>query len=226
MLLGNAMGLPFRHGISSNKKYALYFDGVDDRVTIPNNVVFNMTEEITIEAWVKTGTNILSEQAFVEKQYSGQWEFAILNRGLKVNAFIGGQYRSGYMMATLLGLQPETWYHCVFTYKNGSGKIYLNGELKLENNNVSGPLGTANAALNIGQRFGNNIPFGGLLRDVRIWNISRSQEEIVNNMNKILQGNEKGLVGYFPLNEGYGDKAYNRATGIDGNIYGSTWVEV
>ena len=50
--------------------------------------------------------------------------------------------------------------------------------------------------------------YQGLIDEVRLWNIAHSQSEIQANMNKTLNGNESGLVGYWPLDE---------ATEVNGN---------
>ena len=41
--------------------------------------------------------------------------------------------------------------------------------------------------------------FHGKIDDVRFWNVARTPEEIRNNMNSSLTGNEPGLVAYYPM---------------------------
>lgn len=44
--------------------------------------------------------------------------------------------------------------------------------------------------------------FSGLIDEVRIWNVARTQEEIQASMNATLTGQEKGLVGYWNFDDG------------------------
>ena len=50
----------------------------------------------------------------------------------------------------------------------------------------------------------------GKIADVRIYNRALTEEEIADSMTKPLTGSEDGLVGYWPLNEGMGNIAYDR----------------
>ena len=42
------------HPLYAQSQTALSFDGVDDHVTIGNNLGFEYTDQFTIEAWIKT----------------------------------------------------------------------------------------------------------------------------------------------------------------------------
>ena len=57
-------------------------------------------------------------------------------------------------------------------------------------------------------------PFIGSQREVRVWNICRTGEQIRETMGHTLSGNETGLRGYWPLDEGNGSNILNRVTGV------------
>jgi hypothetical protein len=60
--------------------------------------------------------------------------------------------------------------------------------------------------------FSDDTPFpGGQIRDVRLWKVARSPEKIVADMNRRLNGDEEGLVAYFPMDEGSGTEIKNLA---------------
>ena len=44
--------------------------------------------------------------------------------------------------------------------------------------------------------------FSGKIDEVRIWNTSRTRDEILSNMYTILNGNESGLVAYYRFDQG------------------------
>jgi hypothetical protein len=63
--------------------------------------------------------------------------------------------------------------------------------------------------------------FDGAIAEVRVWNQPRSEEEVQGEMRKILNGTERGLVGYWRINEGPGamvfdSSSYSSVGGIKG----------
>lgn len=60
--------------------------------------------------------------------------------------------------------------------------------------------------------------------EFRLWNRALSIAEIDEYRQKVLTGNELGLLDNFPLNEGKGQSSYNRVnSGGDLEINGATW---
>jgi hypothetical protein len=70
--------------------------------------------------------------------------------------------------------------------------------------------------------------WNGVIDDVRIWNVARTSQEIQDNLAIELNGNEPGLVAYFPMNEGDGDTIAditgNGNTGQLVNMEATDWV--
>lgn len=65
----------------------------------------------------------------------------------------------------------------------------------------------------------------GNIADVRVWNHARGARHISVYRNRRLTGTEPGLVGYWPLDEGTGDTAFdNTGAGSDGTLNGVTWT--
>jgi hypothetical protein len=69
----------------------------------------------------------------------------------------------------------------------------------------------------IGRIFNNNHPsdqsfFHGNIYDVRVWNVARSAADLVAESAGPSHGDEPGLAGYWPLNEGFGSTAFDRTT--------------
>ncbi len=76
---------------------------------------------------------------------------------------------------------------------NSCKRIYQgNGPLGI---GVQGPIGSPADPCNCNR-------FQGVLDDLRMWNITRTQAQIKSTMNIELAGNETGLVGYWKLNTG------------------------
>ncbi|MEM7396038.1 MAG: LamG-like jellyroll fold domain-containing protein, partial [Verrucomicrobiota bacterium] len=66
--------------------------------------------------------------------------------------------------------------------------------------------------------------FEGAIADIRIWTRARTRAELKTDMYRRLKGNEKGLAGYWPLNETEGHKALDLTTDKKhGTIHGCAW---
>ncbi|MFL2910705.1 MAG: LamG-like jellyroll fold domain-containing protein, partial [Limisphaerales bacterium] len=87
------------------------------------------------------------------------------------------------------------WTHIAVTFDaNGDYALYANGEEVYRRENYStGEIHTVPPLSFIGRNF------HGKIDDVRFWNVARTPEEIRNNMNSSLTGNEPGLVAYYPM---------------------------
>src|SRR5690606_27035891 len=67
--------------------------------------------------------------------------------------------------------------------------------------------------------------FDGELSDVRLWSRARSQAEIQADMNRRLRGDEAGLNGYWPLDDGPGARAGDLSPhGSHGAVLNATWL--
>ena len=106
-------------------------------------------------------------------------------------------------------------------------KMYVDGigvNISTEHTLSSSIVSSANAV--IGAFLDNSSPkevFDGKIDEVRIWNDARSANEIADNMNCPLNGDEENLVGYWDLEEGTGTTAEDKAGDADGTMSNATW---
>jgi len=108
------------------------------------------------------------------------------------------------------------WAHFAIVYTGSEVIIYADGE---EIAREDRELNTAPyEPIRIGRWAGNG--FEGYIADFRLWDRALSEEEINANMDRLLDGDEEGLVGYWPLNDGAGNVARDRVAGNDGAIEG------
>jgi hypothetical protein len=96
-------------------------------------------------------------------------------------------------------LQVGVWTHVAASYDGSTISIYQNGDL-VSTTAQSGDVSDGSFVL-IGI-WSNS--FSGVIDEVRIWNVVRNQNRIRNNMGRILEGDENGLVGYWRFDEGSG----------------------
>ena len=215
---------------------ALSFDGVDDFVEAPNDVSndFDGSDSFTLEVWFRYegeesgGTN---NAHLVTKQASSGTEavpFALINNR---NEGKPGQLKffrdDGSNRVTVATAHEDfndgVWHHAAAVHDGVAQtmRLYIDGTLEGEATSVS--LGsTANGRkLRIGRRGGTTEHwFEGELDEVRIWNVVRTQEEIVATRHQSLDGSETGLVAYWPFNEGEGTTAVDLVAGLDGDLMG------
>lgn len=165
---------------------ALEFNG-NGSVIVPNSPSLNITEQITIEAWITfsdAGKGQDMVIARIEPSYSlqkfnnDQIEGWVSIAGWKgVRGLAGGQV-----------LKPNTWYHVAFSYDGKVLKTYVNGELDRENK-ISGKIDVVNAPFTIGSYKGEAYFWRGFIDEVRVSNVARNQNDI----KEAMEGFEKLL---------------------------------
>lgn len=95
----------------------------------------------------------------------------------------------------------NVWYHVAMTYDGSMLKLYINGDsVNSGADNIS--IGTGSTGFYTGG--GSNESLEGLMDELRLWNITRTQAEIQSTMNSTLAGNESGLAGYWKFDEAAG----------------------
>lgn len=99
----------------------------------------------------------------------------------------------------------NVWYHVAATYDGNSIKLYINGCLVADSIH-SGTIVTNDFISAIGTRSGSPLTdhFRGLVDEVRIWNVARTQSQIANNMNNLANpALEPNLLGYYKFDGNY-----------------------
>jgi hypothetical protein len=142
---------------------------------------------------------------------------------------------------TMIGNKPlpdttRTWYHFASSWNNVTFTTYIDGVLDvqtmpysqgyLEPFNCSWPL--CDEGIDIGgYRFlgtdggiYSGQYFKGIIDEVRVWNVGRTQTEIQASMGNTLSGNERGLVYYFRFDEGMGPLVSSLAMTAYGTLGG------
>ncbi len=203
---------------------ALSFDGVDDYVDCGNKASLNFTSRVTLEAWVKGNAfNLWSDIISKGVSYGSKvaYMLGVSNDGrLWFEINVGGVR---YCVAWS-GMQQYVgqWVHVAGVYDRSRLILYVNGEEQaaISLNNLD--IDIVSTPVRI---CAPNRPFNGIIDDVRIWNVARTQQQIQDNMNKELVGNESGLVGYWKFNEGSGATAYDSTPNANnGAINGASWT--
>jgi len=219
-----------------NQRTMLKFDGINDYVHVPqiNNVKYGprFTIEMLIRIDSITTTQTLFTISRTQAENRDQAVFSLVpaNGGVKLNFWDyskekGKTYGFPQSFVSDIILLPGQIYHVAFVKDVMIGTFYVNGEpagsmkarknIHYDSNDVF--LGFDNAE--------NNYYYKGYMDEVRIWDIARTQNELQNNINNELTGNESGLTAYWKLNEHNGTVAYDSTdNNSDGTIHGAQWA--
>ena len=166
---------------SDESRNVLGFDGVNDYVSIPHDESLNITEELTLEVWIKpenmTGSGwneIISKGSNYVYHLFYNDEINKLSMGIR----IGGKV---YFVDTSY-IPDGLWHHLVGTYKSGEFKIYFDGVLNKSRTDTIGSIDTNNEPLNIGnlQNIDNvsTAHWHGSVGEIRIYNRILTPDEI------------------------------------------------
>ena len=155
----------------------LRFDGVNDYVTCGNEPSLDITDAITISAWVNGGVIGTSQNGYAGIVASSKYKLDV-NEGY--GKFFFRVYTDSGTAPYAVGTttpQANTWYYVVAEYTGSKIRIYVNGILEDEEDRSGAIL--PHSGVEIGRESGSPTRFfNGSIDDVRIYNRSLSEDEI------------------------------------------------
>ena len=168
---------------------ALMFDGVDDVVEIPDSSVLDITNAITIEAWVKLNNYnqhnwILSKGAGPDSTGKSYELRTAMTTGI-----LGFRIHNGTTNVDVYSIKPvpaNEWSHVVATWDGSLMKVYING--KLDNSaSYTGTIRVGIEPVVIGRRKDNATTyqalcnFDGTMDAVKLYNRALTPSEVASN---------------------------------------------
>ena len=187
---------------------ALGFDGIDDYVNASNGSSLNITNTITIEAWIyKKGSTAPNRHQRIASKWGGCIDSAsAYQMYLDSNGNLSFELPPASSLISSSIPLTNKWYHIAGTYDASAGgnnmKIYLDGNL-ISQINRSGTINVNTCPVLIGRSYNEPHVFNGTLDEVRIYNVSLTNEEINRTMNGEII-NQSDLVMYMKLDEASG----------------------
>jgi len=184
---------------------AVQFDGTDDYVNCGSGASLNISGPLTMEAWVY---HIDTDQdRVITKAQGSTVDYSIILASQKMRPQFrspGGVWKDDFYSNTVM--VTNTWYHIAVTFERPNIKVYLNGQLDGSTTwdydiNTNG---SANTVLGVRNDLAAEW-FNGKIDDVRIYNYSRTADQIKVDYNA---GSAAHLAAGTDPNEGNPPAAY------------------
>ena len=193
--------------------YALEYNGSTTYVECENSPSLNMQQSITVEAWIYPFNWNGNRRVLQKGNNDDQYLLAGINYNGEGQLHFSIEVEGGCLTPMLPS--SNIWHHVVGVYNQSSSSMYMyiDGFEVEEISGINGNINITSDPLFIGTKYDFAPPqdfFNGVIDEVRIWNIARSQSDIQEFMNRQLTGTEAGLVGYWQFNEGTGNSTFDK----------------
>ncbi len=202
-------------------------------VVVPNATGLNPTN-VTLEAWlyldsVTSRPHIIGKGAAISGAY-----WLVIETTAKPRFFFTVGNSGSWQWVEGSGTVPlNTWFHIAGTYDGSSAKIYIN--TVLVGTKVASPAGNLRTndtnPVYIARSYQPitatpNHYVSGMIDEVRIWNDARTAQEIYDNYDIQLSGDQPGLAAYWQMNEDGGTTIGDSYGNYDGTLMGqASWAD-
>ena len=187
------------NGYTLKHNVGLEFTGANEAYTEQQ---FNLQSvPVSMEGWIKTNQTNSNATIFAIGEGANQLQLQLNGNVLK--AIAGSEEFTGNIVA------DENWQYISLGYNPTSKKLTVNltGQM---NNNVKVIDQTITGSIEPSGRLSIGKGYKGELSQLSLWIKSRDLSNMAEDRNISKSGNESGLIGYWPLNEGSGTMAADK----------------
>lgn len=179
----------------------------------------------TIEMWIKpnglqvhNAGLIFARPGNIGFQYASSWQSP--EQGIRFIANGGDTYGN---LTVTNSVVPNEWHHLAVIVTTTSRTVYLDGRARTEAATFA-PTDFSTENIYLGwDSDGATRSFNGLIDEVRIWSVAKTEAELWDAVTDTLSGDEEGLVAYYNFddrNEGF---ATDLAGGVNGILNGGDY---
>ena len=179
-----------------------------------SNVVTTLTNEITLEAWVRWDDQT-SAQAVLYNGNSATSGYGIYLRNGGVSILSGGV---DWADCTTCHVVPGVWTHLAAVRSNNQWVIYQDAIAQAVSN-ANLPSAPPSGVLSIASSPAGGERLIGAIDEVRVWTIARTAQQIAADYTVSLTGMEPDLIAYYRFDEGRGSVANDSAGNHPITIY-------
>lgn len=207
--------------------YAVRINDSEETLTVNHNVLFDLTNQITLESYVKLidyesyGPIVFKAEV---SSFDNGWLLELEDE--KVVFYPHGY--SNPSVTSTANLDLNTKYHVAATYDGTTASIYIDGVLDNSETLTFGNIINSTFPLVIGSD-NDGYYINAEIDLVKIWNVVRTESEIQNNMNNCIPANTGGLIAQYDFEEGplsatFLDNSGNNLNGTYSNMNYFDWT--
>lgn len=183
---------------------ALRFDGSDDSLAITDSPDLS-SGDFTLEAWFRTDVDTGRIRIVTKPRpetFNASYSLRLEDGRAVFNVPVSEDPDGGSVISEASYADGQ-WHHIAGTYEAATGRVtlYVDGMAQGVVTREGAVLHSAED-LYIGSYDGESQYFDGEIADVRLWTEARDAESIRDAMSGRLAGDEPGLAGYWPLDDG------------------------
>jgi hypothetical protein len=227
---GNNHPATIEDGIRTKGRYggAVEFDGLGgtECVTVPDALDLRVSEEFTLEAWVRPDNGVYGDPVVV-RESGGKNAFGLgLGLGSEGEETAGGFIGHGKNTETAGGgiVHEKTWSHVATTYDGSEIRVYVNGEL-VDTEEASTPPLAGEGNLKIGCD-GPDGQFTGRIDEVRFYGRALNPGEVAYDMEAPLRTPKATPVADYSFDEENEEtQADTSGDGHTATVEGAEWTE-
>ncbi len=171
-----------------NSNSAYNFNGTSDFIKVLDNDLLDLTQNLTLSAWISPNSVVNEQAVFGKGKISSQTGYSLLHNVL-IPEKTGISIQNAPIPASEAHINSSTlilntWYQLVGTYNGSELKLYLNGVLVDTVSTSLQLMPNSLTDLFIGCELSGFRFFNGKIDDVGIWNRALSQQEITQLFNQ------------------------------------------
>ena len=216
--------------------YALQFNGIDDYILLPEVIDIGSTSS-TVSMWVKVPAvgegNLIAEERVgillgnYDQSPNSSWE---IHDDGQIRIYWNGGDKNHYGSTDL---RDGKWHHLSFVrdVENNLLKGYVDGEAEIDEND-DGTNVTFGDAFYVGSDYrqggASKRPFHGLIDELQIWDIARTQAQIIADYKTGItnQYSNSNLKLYLRMNNGMGTTVFDHSSNmVHSPITSATWTD-
>ena len=176
----------------------MMFDASDDQIVVPSSESLDITDNITMSAWIKPGPNLTADWRTVlgksPSSVLGQNQFSYDIRTDNSGVLRYSIYISSWEFILGPTLSEDVWYHVTGTYDGQEMILYLDGE-PIGTRPTSGQINVTADPVTIGNIVnaagaGFNEYWSGVIDDARIYNEAITHAQV----GEVMLGKGPGVV--------------------------------
>jgi len=159
-----------------NYSSSVSFDGADDYISISESSDLNISNEITVGAWVKTNKD--GHDVIYDDGASTGTGVTLYYHSGNYFAFLVENITGNYVLSIYNNPTSDTWYYVVGVYNGTHTILYINGN-EVDSDRQYGDIRQYSYGSAIGSETDGANYFNGTIDEVRVYNHSLSSSEVL-----------------------------------------------